>query len=230
MKEILKKVLNEHNINFTAKQINDFELFYRLLVETNNKFNLTRITSKEDFVYKHILDSLSALNLIKSNQKVVDVGAGGGFPSIPLKIMRPDLNITMIDCVEKKINFLNEVIFKLQLTNIAAKHIRAEDLAKEKREAFDVCVTRALAPLNTLLELCVPLIKIGGRIIAYKGSKANDEISAAENASKILGVVLQEKILYNIGKQTNVLLCYDKKWRTPNQYPRRNNKPRKDPI
>ena len=141
MREILKEALKGANIALNDDQIESFIAFYKFLIETNKKFNLTRIVSEEEYVEKHVLDSLSALPYIEEGVTIVDVGSGGGFPGVPLKIARPDLKITMIDSVSKKVNFLNEVIEILGLENAIAVHARAEDFAQEHREAFDVCVS-----------------------------------------------------------------------------------------
>ena len=230
MIETLKVALNKKGIILSNCQANCFSAFYKLLIETNKKVNLTRIVEPNDFANKHVLDSLSVLPYIPKDAKVIDVGAGGGFPSVPIKIMRPDIEIVMLDSVSKKTDFLNQTIKILGLKSAAAIHARVEDYAIENREKFDVVVSRAVAPLNTLLEYCAPLVKVGGIIIAYKGSSFEEEISKAKNAAKILGVYLAEKIEYQIQERNNYLLIYKKERRTLNLYPRRNNKPRKDPL
>lgn len=230
MREILKEALKGANIALNDDQIESFIAFYKFLIETNKKFNLTRIVSEEEYVEKHVLDSLSALPYIEAGVTIVDVGSGGGFPGIPLKIARPDLKITMIDSVSKKVDFLNEAIEILGLENAIAVHARAEDFAQEHREAFDVCVSRAVAPLSTLLEYCSPLTKIGGKVIAYKGSSAEEELNAARKAIEVFGLELGTKHSYQIQERNNNLLIFKKERRTPNLYPRRNNKPRKEPI
>ena len=145
MKNQLKKVFLENNFELNDENINNFQLFYDFLGENNEKFNLTRIISEDDVIRKHFLDSVSSTKFIQENSTVVDVGAGGGFPSIPLKIVRPDLKITMLDSVNKKIEFLNAAVEKLNLKNISATHCRVEDYANlpQNRESFDVCVSRA---------------------------------------------------------------------------------------
>ena len=140
------------------------------------------------------------------------------------------MKITMIDSVSKKVNFLNEAIEMLGLENAIAVHMRAEDFAQEHREAFDVCVSRAVAPLSTLLEYCSPLTKIGGKVIAYKGGSAEEELNAARKAFEVFGLELGTKHSYQIQERNNNLLIFKKERRTPNLYPRRNNKPRKEPI
>ena len=230
MKEILKEALCRAKIDTNDAQIEKFVDFYNFLIETNKKFNLTRIVSENEFLEKHVIDSLSALPFLEKNSLVVDVGSGGGFPGIPLKIVRPDLRITMIDSVLKKVGFLNEAIKLLGLNGAIAVHARAEDFAAENREGFDVCVSRAVAPLSTLLEYCAPLTKVGGRVVAYKGSGANEELAEANKAIDVFGLKLEIKHSYQIQGRASCLLIFKKERRTPNIYPRRNNKPRKDPI
>ena len=232
MKEILEKVLKENNINYTQSQINQLAEFNAQLVDANKHFNLTRITNDYDFAEKHILDSITASIFIDKNLKVADIGAGGGFPSIPLKIMRPDLSFVLVDSVNKKVDFLNQTIKNLNLKQIKAEHARVEDFARNElyRENFDVCVARAVAELRTLLEYTAPLVKKNGLIIAYKGSSASEEIKLAQNAIKVLNLELINDYEYQIQAHTNHLLVFKKIERTNNQFPRRNNKPRKEPL
>lgn len=233
MKEVLEKILSENKIEISNLESNMLCDFYNFLVEENNKYNLTRIISEEDVARKHFLDSISSKNFIPNTSSVVDVGAGGGFPSIPLKIVRPDLNFTLLDSVNKKVEFLQESIKLLNLKNCKAIHCRVEDFAAspEFREKYDVCVSRAVANLRTLLEYCLPLVKEGGLFIAYKGSGAEEELAESMNALKILGAQLEEIYEYKIDEdRINILLIFRKIRRTPKQYPRRNNLPRKNPL
>ena len=186
MKE-LREVFGKYGITLNDVQINQFEEYFSMLIETNKVLNLTAITEEHDVLIKHFLDSVLAINNFPKNAKVIDVGSGAGFPSIPLKIVRPDLQICMIDSLNKRVNFLNTVIQKLNLNDIKAEHFRAEDFAKKNREMFDVATARAVASLNTLVEYLLPFVKIGGSAVIYKSSKLNEELKEAENAIKILG-------------------------------------------
>lgn len=233
MKNILNKLFNEKNIEINQEKIDKFDEFFNFLIKINEKMNLTRIISPEDAAKKHFLDSISAAKFIPENAKVIDVGAGGGFPSIPLKIYRPDIKLTMIDSVGKKVDFLNESVKLLSLNDSSAIHARAEDFALETvaREGFDVCISRAVANLSTLLEYCLPFVKVGGLFIAYKGENALIELEEAKNAISTLGAKLENDFKYSvIGDVKNHLLIFRKVGRTPNQFPRRNNLPRKKPL
>ena len=230
--EELANAFSKHNINLTENQKQDFYNYYCLLIEWNNKFNLTAITQQKDVIYKHFLDSISSANLIKENSFILDIGAGAGFPSLPLKILRPDLKIVMLDSVNKKILFLQEVINSLKLSNTNAIHTRAEDLAQklEYRESFDYVVSRAVSRLNTLAEYALPFLKQSGKLIAYKSIDTEEEIEEAKKAFSILGGKLEkiEDVSYeeNIRKLVLVL----KTFKTPNKYPRSGNKPRLQPL
>lgn len=232
MKKILKNLFEEKNIQINDEKLEKFAIFYDFLIKTNEKTNLTRIISKEDAAQKHFLDSLSSLSFIPQNSKLIDVGSGGGFPAIPLKIYRDDVQVTMVDSVQKKTDFLTQATQLLNLNSCNALHERIEDLAQAPnfREQFDVCTARAVAALNTLLEYCAPFVKIGGKIIAYKGSQAKIELENSANAIQTLGLELEKIFDYEIGQAKNCLLIFNKVRRTPNIYPRRGNLPRKKPL
>ena len=226
MFDIIKK-----DFLLTEEQLNDFKIFYFLLLEWNEKFNLTSILNEKDVEIKHFYDSLKGFSHFKENAKVVEIGSGGGFPSIPLMILRRDLEFTLIESVNKKCIFLNEVIKKLNL-NATVLNIRAEDGAKNVnlREKFDHVTARAVARLNTLCEYCIPFIKIGGTFIAYKGSDVLEE-EEAQNAVKKLGATLYKKEsypLFNNGERN--IYVYKKIEKTDAKYPRGNGKERKNPL
>ncbi len=226
MFDIIKK-----DFLLTEEQLNDFKIFYSLLLEWNEKFNLTSILNEKDVEIKHFYDSLKGFSHFKENAKVVEIGSGGGFPSIPLMILRRDLEFTLIESVNKKCIFLNEVIKKLKL-NAKVLNIRAEDGAKNVnlREKFDHVTARAVARLNTLCEYCIPFIKIGGTFIAYKGSDVLEEVEA-QNAVKKLGAALYKKEsypLFNNGERN--IYVYKKIEKTDAKYPRGNGKERKNPL
>ena len=209
-----------------------FEAFYNMLIETNKQFNLTSITEKEDVYVKHFLDSVFVESEFDKNANVVDVGTGAGFPSVPLAIVRSDLNILGIDALTKRINFVNEVAASLKLSNLKAEHLRSEELAKTKREKFDVATSRAVASLPTLLELLAPLVKVGGKVICYKGKDVQIEVAEAQKAEKEFGLKLEKITEYNLGGDVlnRSLVVYKKVGRTPLKYPRTGNKALKMPI
>lgn len=209
-----------------------FESFYSLLAEYNKKCNLTAIEDENDVYFKHFLDSLAGETAFPQGASVCEVGSGGGFPSIPLKIVREDLKFTLVESVGKKCIFLREAVEKLNLSEVEIKNIRAEDGARtaQMREKFDICCARAVARLNTLAEYCLPFVKVGGAFVAYKGD-ADGEIEEAENAFKILGGKLEkvEKFeLENCGKRCIVTVRKIKP--TPEKYPRGLGKERKQPL
>ena len=236
MKEIffsrIEECFNKKDIKLTEEQKEKFFTYYNLLLEWNNKFNLTAITSMEDVIYKHFFDSVLGEKYIKQNAKIIDIGAGAGFPSIPLKILRPDIQIVMLDSVNKKITFLQEVIKVLNLENITAIHSRAEDLASkaEYREKFDATVSRAVSRLNTLCEYCLPFIKIGGEMIAYKSIEADVEVEESKKAISILGGKFKKIEDVSFDDFNRNLVFIAKISSTPIKYPRGQNKPRLMPL
>ncbi|MBQ8522253.1 MAG: 16S rRNA (guanine(527)-N(7))-methyltransferase RsmG [Clostridia bacterium] len=217
---------NEHCIDL-------FEKYYNELITYNEKVNLTAITDKEEVYIKHFLDSCLAHKFIPNNSKVVDVGTGAGFPGIPLKVIRNDIDLHLVDSLNKRIVFLEQLKQKLNL-QYSTYHSRAEDfcLNNNYREMFDVCVSRAVAKLNTLAEYCLPLVKVGGVFIAYKGGDVEQEINESSKALNILGgqVVKTEKINLpnNLGERT--LIIIKKVKQTPNKYPRNKNLPKLKPL
>lgn len=232
MEQILKNLFDEYGIAYTTEQINQLSKFYKMVVETNEKFNLTAITEENDFAIKHILDSVLPISLLPQNASVIDVGAGAGFPSIPLKILRPDLNITMLDSLNKRVNFLNDVIVALNLKNITAVHTRAEDYAIKNREKFDIAIARAVASLVTLSEYCLPFVKVGGKFIALKGSSLNEELLQANYAIQLLGGKTKDiqKIHVKQIDATRENLTIEKVKPTDKKYPRGKNLPRLKPL
>lgn len=210
-----------------------FDRFKRLLTEYNKICNLTSVTDEKGVKYKHFFDSIVGEKLISNGAQVVEIGSGGGFPSMPLKIVRDDLSFTLIESTGKKCRFLESVVENLSLKCVKVENIRAEEGAHkdELREKFDFAVARAVAQLNVLCEYCLPYVKVGGRFIAYKG-EAEDEVKAAENAIKILGGQIEEVIPYslpeNFGKRSLVVIKKIKS--TPSLYPRGQGKERKQPL
>lgn len=232
--EKIQKAL-ERNSNFSIHEREELARYAEMLLDKNQYMNLTAITEGNEFYVKHLIDSLSLLPILKTlepGHKVLDIGSGAGLPGIPLKIMRKDLDFTLLDSLLKRLKFIDDVIRELKLTGIQTLHSRAEDAGadKEFREQFDVVTARAVASLPILLELGVPFMKIGGEFIAMKGSK--DESSEAEKACKLLGVVLEEELQLDLpeGGGSRNLLRYRKVKMTPLNYPRKAGIPNKNPL
>jgi 16S rRNA (guanine527-N7)-methyltransferase len=217
-------------------QLKQFMRYYALLVEWNSFMNLTAITEYDEVCMKHFLDSLSLCKALDCTQEltVIDVGTGAGFPGIPLKIAFPNLSITLLDSLGKRVNFLKEVIGALGLEGIEAIHGRAEDYAKPNmlREQFDVCVSRAVANLSSLSEYCIPYVKVGGLFISYKSEKLAEEKAAAEHAVSLLGGEFLEQVeffLPNSDIYRNLVVIKKGKC-TPKKYPRKAGVPTKEPL
>ena len=222
------------DIKFTEEQLNQFYEYMNLLLEWNEKINLTAITDPSEVILKHFIDSLTINKYIKENSTLADVGTGAGFPGIPLKILRPDLKITLVDSLNKRINFLNEVINKLNLVNIETVHSRIEDFGKDKkyRESFDFVTARAVANLAVLSEYLLPIAKVGGQCVCMKGSSVEEELSNGKNAIKVLGGNIKnidEFVLPDSDMSRNVIII-DKIKNTPNKYPRKAGIPVKEPL
>lgn len=228
----LEILFKKYGIELSNEQQMQFDKYFSMLVETNKVLNLTAITEEDEVAVKHFLDSVLPYKCFPKNATVVDVGSGAGFPAIPLKIVRSDLEICMVDSLNKRINFLNEVISQLQLSKATAQHFRAEDFAKDNREKFDVAVARAVASLDTLVEYLLPLVKVGGLAIIYKSSKLQEELDAAKRAISVLGAKVErvEKFVIEEGNLERNVLILKKISKTPPKYPRDKNKPKLDPI
>lgn len=232
---LFQKGLTELGIELSECQLQQFVDYYEMLVEKNKVMNLTAITEFHEVVQKHFIDSLSVVKVYKpSTEKVLDLGTGAGFPGIPLKIVYPDLEIVLLDSLNKRISFLNEVINNLGMTKIKALHGRAEDYGRhsEYRERFDLCVSRAVARLASLSEYCLPFVKKGGYFIPYKSGKIDEEIQQAEKALSILGAQL-EKVEQFVLPGTDIersLVVVKKVSVTPKNYPRSAGKPSKEPL
>lgn len=234
--ELLINGLKELNINPSSRIIEQFELYYDLLIEWNNKINLTSITKEDEVIIKHFLDSvlvIKAIDFQKVNT-VIDIGTGAGFPGIPLKIIFPEVKLTLLDSVNKKVNFLNEVCEKLELSNIKCVHERAEDYANnpDYREKFDLVVSRAVSNLSTLSEYCLPFLKISGIFVAYKAENCDLEIEDAKHGINILGGKISNKEQFRI-PPTDIIrtyVCIKKVASTPKAYPRKAGIPAKKPL
>lgn len=213
-----------------------FGQYLSMLVEWNEKFNLTAITDPRDIIIQHFLDSISVLGLgfMTDGMSILDMGTGAGFPGIPIKIMLPDTKLVLVDAVQKKTVFLSEVVKELKLNDVEVIHGRVEDLGREagRREAFDAVVSRAVAELRVLLEYCFPFIRTGGYFAAYKGPAAAEESKNALNALKVLGgdTMSMEKVEVPYSDRTHILVTAKKIKQTPKQYPRSAGKPKKSPL
>ena len=224
----------EIHIVFTEEQLQKFYQYMNLLIEWNKKINLTAIVEPKEIILKHFIDSLTIIKYIDKSKTVIDIGTGAGFPGIPVKIMREDLDITLLDSLNKRIHFLNEVIQKLELKNITAIHARIEEFAKNKqyREAFDVATSRAVANLTTLSEYMLPMVDLKGMAICMKGSEINEEISKSKNSIKLLGGKIDKIEEFTLPKSDNRrnLILIKKERQTPGKYPRKPGIPSKEPL
>jgi 16S rRNA (guanine527-N7)-methyltransferase len=234
--ELLKKSALEFNITLDQKQIENIETFENQMVEINKVMNLTSIKDPEEIVIKHFVDSLSIFKYVNifENAKMVDVGTGAGFPGVPLKIIRNNIDMSFLDGTLKKLNFIKDVMNKLEFSNFSILHMRAEEAGRSSdlRELFDFATARAMAELKILAEYCLPLVKIGGTFIAMKGSEVTSEISEAKNAIKILGGEIQSinKFMLPNSDIGRTIVVIRKKYATPMKYPRCSSKVAKEPI
>ncbi len=230
------KSLEKLNIHLNEKQVYQFMKYYEMLIETNKVMNLTAITDFDEVIDKHFVDSLALIQAIDLNKelKVIDVGTGAGFPGIPLKIAFPELDILLLDSLNKRIHFLDQVISELGLENIQTIHGRAEDFGKNPlyREKFDLCVSRAVANLSTLSEYCVPFVKVDGYFISYKSGKVQEELDASRHAVDILGGKVEKCLNYALADtdMERSLVVIHKLKPTKKAYPRKAGKPSKEPL
>ena len=234
--------LKKMEIVLNEKQIHQFMEYYEILMEWNSVMNLTAITDFDEVLKKHFVDSLSIVKAYdfsdkfkkENNLRMIDVGTGAGFPGIPIKIVFPDIKVTLLDSLNKRINFLNEVINKLGLKDIEAIHGRAEDYARpgQLRETYDLAVSRAVANLSTLSEYCIPFVKPGGKFISYKSEKLMEELSSAKEAVTVLGGKVAGQVDYILPGSDiyRNLLIIDKIKPTPKKFPRKAGLPSKEPI
>lgn len=225
-------------INLTPKQKEQFSIYYKELVETNKKVNLTRITDEAEVYQKHFYDSITPLlmfpELFEGKKTLADVGAGAGFPSLPIKILKPDLKVTIIDSLGKRLKFLESLIQKLELDNVTLVHSRAEDAGQNPslREDFDLVTARAVARMSVLSEYCLPLVKVDGYLLALKGPKADSELADAKKAIKLLGgktIKVSEFVLPDSDDERTLILV-KKIAKTPKKYPRQAGTPNKKPL
>ena len=234
--ETFYSLLDQQNINLTDQQKTQFERYFELLVEWNQKINLTAITEKEEVYLKHFYDSIAPIlqGLIENQEiKLLDIGAGAGFPSLPMKILYPQLDVTIIDSLNKRINFLQLLAEELNLEGVHFYHGRAEDFAQDKsfRAQFDIVTARAVARMQVLSELTIPYLKVGGKLLALKASNAPEELTEAKNALNLLFSKVEDNLSYTLPNgDPRYITIVEKKKETPNKYPRKAGMPNKRPL
>ncbi len=232
----LKVKAGQLGIDLTELQLQQFDRFFQMMVETNKHMNLTAITEEDEVISKHLVDSLSCSKVMDMSKvkSIIDIGTGAGFPGIPLKIAYPEIEIVLVDSLQKRIKFLNQVIEELGLTKVSAIHGRAEDLArnKEYRANFDLCVSRAVANLSTLTEYCIPFVRVNGYFVSYKAQKGMEELENAKNCLNVLGCKMEEANQFKLeGDDSDRILLKIKKCKgTPKLYPRKAGVPSKNPL
>ena len=230
------QLLKQQQIELTDRQQMQFERYFELLVEWNKKINLTAITEKKEVYLKHFYDSIAPIlqgRIKNQNIKLLDIGAGAGFPSLPMKILYPALDVTVIDSLNKRILFLNHLADELGLEKVHFYHGRAEDFAQDKdfRAQFDIVTARAVARMQILAELTIPFLKVGGRLLALKATNAPEELTEANDALKLLFSKVKENSSYQLPNgDPRYITIVDKKKETPNKYPRKAGIPNKRPL
>ncbi len=232
MIEIIKEKFKNYGFDLSDKQAKQFFDYYEFLVSENQKYNLTAITDFNDVVMKHFIDSVLPLNKIKENASVIDVGTGAGFPGVPLKILRPDIKLTLLDSLQKRINFLNQLLKLLGINDVKTIHSRAEDYIKQGREKFEYALSRAVASVPTLAEYLLPYVKVGGEVLMYKGGGFQEELDIGQKAINILGGKVVNVFNYKLNEidsQRNIIII--KKFSmTDKKYPRGKNLPKLKPL
>lgn len=231
-KEEFISALKDLNITLTNEQLNNLDTYYKMLIDYNSHTNLTRITEEKEVYLKHFYDSLTLVKIVNlDNQSLLDVGTGAGFPGLVLKIVFPNLKVTLVDSLNKRITFLNSVIEKLGLTNIEAIHKRAEEYVLNNREKFDIVTSRAVANLSMLSELCIPAVKLSGYFIPMKAD-AKEELINAKKAVKTLGGVIKDTIIFELPFESGVrtLIKIEKNAKTNVKYPRKFSEIKKKPL
>ncbi len=234
--ENLKRKASMLGIELTQKQLDQFKTYYEMLIEKNKVMNLTAITEWEEVIDKHFIDSISLVKAtdLSGDKRILDLGCGAGFPGIPLKIAFPNLKITLLDSLNKRINFLKDVIAELGLEEVEALHGRAEDYARkpEYREQYDYCVSRAVANLTSLSEYCIPYVKEDGYFISYKSGKVKEEVKEVKKALFLLGGKLEDMVSFTL-PETDMerdFVIIKKEKKTPKKYPRKAGIPTKEPL
>ena len=232
----LNKYMDKSDIKLDKGQLNQFATFYEILIEKNKVMNLTAIVEPEEVVKKHFIDSLSILDIgyVKEVNNIIDIGTGAGFPGLPLAIVLPDIKFTLIDSLQKRINFIEEVCKACNIKNVEAFHGRAEDFGHDDsfREMYDICVSRAVANLSTLSEYCIPFVKVGGKFISYKSGSIEEEVENSKNAMDKLGAKIEDEIHFvlPLSDIERSFVVINKIATTKNTYPRSAGKPSKKPL
>lgn len=233
-KNKLRELVEEIGITLDEEKLNQFYMYKEMVVDWNEKINLTAITEDVDFIVKHFIDSITVNKYIEEGKEIIDIGTGAGFPGIPLKILNKDNRIVLFDSLNKRLKVLEDIIEKLGLKNIKTLHGRAEETFKNKehREKYDIATSRAVASLNVLVELMLPAVKVGGICICMKGNNAEEEINEAQKAIKELGgelITVDKIILPELNLERNIIIIKKIK-QTPSKYPRKPGTPQKEPI
>lgn len=232
--ELLTAGLRELGVAECPSAADNLLRYSEILREKNKVMNLTAITDPTEIVTRHFLDCAALAPYMPQDGRVLDVGTGAGFPGIPLKIAFPEVEVVLLDSLNKRVKFLNEVIGQLGLSKITAVHGRAEDFARQKdyREQFDLVVSRAVANLSSLSEYCLPYVKVGGRFVSYKSGKLNEELAAAQKAIHVLGGEAKEPVYFQLTgtEDERSFVCIEKGKATPKKYPRKAGTPAKEPI
>ena len=231
MKEKIIETFKKYDIDLDQTQADQFLEYYQFLISENQKYNLTAITDFEEVLVKHFIDSVLPYNLLKKGASVVDIGTGAGFPGVPLKILRPDIKLTLIDSLQKRINFLSQLLKILNIDGVKLYHARAEDIA-DKREKYDVALSRAVAKVPTLCEYLLPYVKVGGVALMYKASGAKEELDSGKKAIETLGGKTEDILSFRLNEvesERNIIVIKKIKL-TPSKYPRGKNLPKTSPI
>lgn len=233
-KDTMRFYLKELNIDLSENQLEQFYNYMNILIKWNKVMNLTAITEPKEIIIKHFVDSLTVLEKVKDKNSIIDVGTGAGFPGIPIKIACPNIKVVLLDSLNKRINFLNEVINELKLENIKTFHGRAEDYGRDKnhREKYDIAIARAVAPLNVLIEYLMPFVKINGKCICMKGVKAEEEIGNSKRGVRLLGgdkIIESNFSIPNTDIERSIITIEKEKY-TDRKYPRRAGTPSKEPL
>ena len=231
----LRECAKKLNIELSEEQLEQYQVFYEMLIETNKVMNLTAITEKKEVIVKHFLDSIAISRYVDvSHSKIIDIGTGAGFPGVPLKILYPECEITMLDSLNKRIQFINKVVDVLNLKKVQAVHARAEDYAHDRqyRQQYDYAVSRAVANLSTLSEYCLPFVKVGGQFISYKSGNIEEELQNSKSAIFLCGGKLDrvEHFRLEEADSDRTFVLIDKKSNTAKQYPRKSGIPSKKPL
>lgn len=234
LEKFSSEIRKEADMELSELQVGKFYKYMNLLQEWNNKINLTAIIEPSDIILKHFIDSMSILKYINKQDKIIDVGTGAGFPGIPIQIINQNSKVVLLDSLNKRIKFLDNVIENLNLKNIETIHMRAEECGRlqEYREQFDVAVSRAVAPMNILLEYLLPMVKVGGKCICMKGPEIDEELKNCTKALEILGGKIEKIEKINLANTNNrrTIIIVRKNKKTPNKYPRNAGTPSKTPI